>query len=82
MEDDSLNTLIIAVLAIPFVIAIQIWVKERKERRRNEAGEEEFKSTREALFAFLIEGLAVVGGLAILIAATTAIARYFILSFS
>lgn len=81
MEDDSLNTLIISVLAIPFVIAIQLWIKERKDRRRNEDGEEEFKTTREALFAFLIEGLAVVGGLAILIAATTGIARYIIHTF-
>ena len=78
MEDDSLNTLIISVLAIPFVIAIQLWVKERKDRRRNKDGDEEFKTTREALIAFLIEGVAVVGGLAILIAATTGIAKYVI----
>ena len=78
MEDDSLNSLIISVLAIPFVIAIQLWVKERKDRRRNKDGEEEFNSTREAMVAFLVEGVAVVGGLAILIAATTGIARYFI----
>jgi uncharacterized membrane protein len=81
MEDDSLNTLIISVLAIPFVIAIQLWVKERKDRRRNKEGEEEFKTTREAIFSFFIEGIAVVGGVAILIVATSGIARYIIHTF-
>lgn len=78
MEDDSLNSLIISVLAIPFVIAIQLWVKDRKDRRRNNDGEVEFKTMREALFSFFIEGIAVVGGLAILIAATSGIAKYII----
>lgn len=78
MEDDSLNSLLISVLAIPFVIAIQLWVKERKNRRRNKDGEEEFKTTREAVISFLVEGIAVVGGLAILIAATSGIAKYII----
>ncbi|MCO6426800.1 hypothetical protein [Nitrosomonas communis] len=78
MEDDSLNSLLISVLAIPFVIAIQFWIKERKDRRRNKEGEEEFKTTRQALLAFLIEGIAVVGGLAILIVATTGIAKYIV----
>lgn len=74
--DDSTDVLLISILAIPFVIAIQIWVKNRKDRRRNKDGEEVFNSTREALIAFLIEGLAVVGGLAILIAATSSILKY------
>lgn len=76
--DESTDVLLISILAIPFVIAIQMWVKKRKDSRRNEVGEEEFKTTREALFAFLLEGLAVVGGLAILIAATSGILRYVI----
>lgn len=82
MEDDSLNSLLISVLAIPFVIAIQLWVKERRERRRNKEGEEEFKTTREALVSFFIEGIAVIGGLAILIAATSGIIRYVIHAYS
>lgn len=81
MEDNSLNSLLISLLAIPFVIALQIWVKERRARRRNEEGEEEFKTTRQAMFSFLIEGLAVVGGLAILIAATSGIVNYVIRNF-
>lgn len=74
--DDSTDVLLISILAIPFVIAIQMWVKNRKDRRRNKDGEEVFNTTREALIAFLIEGLAVVGGLAILIAATSSILKY------
>lgn len=78
MEDDSLNSLLISVLAIPFVIGIQVWIKERRDRRRNSDGDQEFKTTREALVSFFIEGLAVVGGLAVLIAATSGIAKYII----
>lgn len=74
--DESTDVLLISILAIPFVIAIQLWVKKRKDSRRNKDGEEVFNSTRQAIFAFLIEGLAVVGGLAILIAATSGILRY------
>lgn len=74
--DESTDVLLISVLAIPFVVAIQLWVKKRKDSRRNKDGEEVFNSTRQAIFAFLIEGLAVVGGLAILIAATSGILRY------
>ena len=74
--DESTDVLLISILAIPFVIATQMWVKKRKDSRRNKEGEEEFKTTREAVFAFLLEGLAVVGGLAILIAATSGILRY------
>lgn len=80
--DESTDVLLISILAIPFVIAIQMWVKKRKDSRRNEEGEEEFKTTREALFAFLIEGLVIVGGLAILIAATSGILRYVINTYS
>ncbi|HMU64264.1 MAG: hypothetical protein E6Q61_11925 [Nitrosomonas sp.] len=80
--DESTDVLLISILAIPFVIAIQAWVKKRKDSRRNEEGEEEFKTTREALFAFLLEGLAIVGGLAILIAATSGILRYVINTYS
>lgn len=74
--DESTDVLLISILAIPFVVAIQLWVKKRKDSRRNKDGEEVFNSTRQAIFAFLIEGLAVVGGLAILIAATSGILRY------
>ena len=80
--DESTDVLLISILAIPFVIAIQMWVKKRKDSRRNEEGEEEFKTTRQALFAFLLEGLAIVGGLAILIAATSGILRYVINTYS
>ncbi len=74
--DESTDVLLISILAIPFVIAIQLWVKNRKDSRRNEDGEEVFSSTRQAIFAFLLEGIAVVGGLAILIAATSGIIKY------
>jgi hypothetical protein len=76
MEDNSLNSLLISILAIPFVIVIQLWVKERRERRRNDDGEEEFTTTRQAIMSFLIEGVAVVGGLAILIVAVSGIVRF------
>ena len=80
--DESTDVLLISILAITFVIAIKAWLKKRKDSRRNEEGEEEFKTTREALFAFLLEGLAIVGGLAILIAATSGILRYVINTYS
>ncbi len=76
MEDNSLNSLLISILAIPFVIVIQLWVKDRRARRRNEDGEEEFTTTRQAIVSFLLEGIAVVGGLAILIVAVSGIVRF------
>lgn len=76
MEDNSLNSLLISILAIPFVIVIQLWIKDRRARRRNEDGEEEFATTRQAIVSFLLEGVAVVGGLAILIVAVSGIVRF------
>ena len=79
MEDAApITTLLYSILALPLTFMILYWTKVRKDRRRNETGEVEYKSLGEALTFFIIEGLALVGSLAILITAVSGIVRYLI----
>ncbi len=61
MEDAEI-TLMFSLLAIPVAIWLQLWVKARREKRKNVLGEEEFENTGWALLSIIIEGTAIVGG--------------------
>ena len=79
MDDTApIATLLYSILALPIAFMILYWTKVRKDRRRNETGEIEYKSLGHALTFFIIEGLALVGSLSILITAVSGIVRYLI----
>jgi len=80
MEDTTapIATLLYSILALPIAFMILYWTKVRKDRRRNETGEIEYKSLGHALTFFIIEGLALIGSLSILITAVSGIVRYLI----
>ncbi len=78
MEDAPITTLLYSILALPIVFLILYWIKIRKDQQRNESGEVEYKTFGRAFTFLLIEGLAVVGSLAILITAMSGIVRYII----
>ncbi|MFZ1850842.1 MAG: hypothetical protein WAU15_01175 [Nitrosomonas sp.] len=75
MEDAEI-ALMFSLLMIPAAIWLQLWVKARRERRKNEAGEEEFTSTGTALFSIILEGAAIVGGLIMIIMGISGIIKY------
>lgn len=77
MEDDEI-ALMFALLIIPAIIWLQLWVKKRRENRRNELGDEEFESTGRAFFSILIEGTAVIGGLIMIIVSSGVVIKYII----
>ncbi|MCB1937129.1 MAG: hypothetical protein KDF59_14440 [Nitrosomonas sp.] len=77
MEDAEI-VLMFCFLAIPVAIWLQIWVKNRKQNRKNPLGEEEFENTGRAFFSIIIEGTAMIGGLIIIIVATSGIVKYII----
>lgn len=77
MEDTEI-ALMFSLLAIPVAIWLQLWVKNRREKRKNVLGEEEFENTGWALFSITIEGVAIVGGLIMIIIATSGIIKYII----
>lgn len=49
MEDAEI-ILMFSLLAIPVAIWLQIWVKNRRQNRKNQFGEEEFENTGRAFF--------------------------------
>lgn len=75
MEDAEI-ILMFSLLAIPVAIWLQLWVKDRRERRKNTLGEEEFESTSQAFISILIEGTAMIGGLIMIIMATSGVGKY------
>ncbi|MBY0498798.1 MAG: hypothetical protein K2P74_04160 [Nitrosomonas sp.] len=75
MEDAEI-ILMFSLLAIPVAIWLQLWVKDRRERRKNTLGEEEFESTSRAFISILIEGTAMIGGLIMIIMATSGVGKY------
>ena len=76
MMEDAEIALMFSLLAIPFAIWLQIWVRGRKIRRKNEVGDEEFSNGGIAFASILLEGTAMVGGLMLIILATSGIAKY------
>ncbi|MBE7526768.1 MAG: hypothetical protein IT526_02645 [Nitrosomonas sp.] len=79
MEDTApIMTLFYSILALPVAFMIIYWTKVRKDKRRNEAGEIEYKTLGEALTFFIVEGIALIGSLSVLITAVSGIVRYII----
>lgn len=77
MEDAEI-ALMFSLLIIPVVIWLQLWVKNRRESRRNVLGQEEFENTGRAFFSIIIEGTAVIGGLIMIIVASGGVIKYII----
>ncbi len=75
MEDAEI-VLMFSLLMIPAAIWLQLWVKSRREKRKNEVGEEEFPNTGMALFSILLEGTAIVGGLIMIIMGLSGVVKY------
>lgn len=75
MEDAEI-VLMFSLLMIPAAIWLQLWVKARREKRKNEVGEEEFPNTGMALFSILLEGTAIVGGLIMIIMGLSGVVKY------
>jgi hypothetical protein len=77
MEDAEI-ALMFSLLAIPAAIWLQLWVKNRRQHRRNQLGEEEFENTGRAFFSIIVEGTAVIGGLIMIIVASGGVIKYVI----
>lgn len=77
MEDAEI-ALMFSLLAIPVAIWLQLWVKNRRENRRNVLGEEEFESTGKAFLSIILEGTAIVGGLIMIIMGSGGVIKYII----
>jgi hypothetical protein len=75
MEDAEI-ALMFSLLAIPVAIWLQLWVKSRREERKNLLGEEEFENTARAFISIILEGTAIVGGLIIIIVASGGVIKY------
>lgn len=75
MDSPEFN-LLISLLLIPVVIWIHIWVRKRKNSRRNESGQEEFGSLGSTLISTLGEGLAILSSLILIIWIVGSILRY------
>ncbi len=77
MEDAEI-ALMFSLLAIPVAIWLQLWVKSRREKRKNVSGEEEFENTTRAFMSIIIEGTAIVGGLIMIIMGSGGVIKYII----
>ncbi|HLP82276.1 MAG TPA: hypothetical protein VK141_09865 [Nitrosomonas sp.] len=77
MEDAEI-ALMFSLLVIPVAIWLQLWVKSRRENRRNVLGEEEFENTLRAFTSIIIEGAAIVGGLIMIIMGSGGVIKYII----
>ncbi|GAB1719763.1 MAG: hypothetical protein NTAFB09_14940 [Nitrosospira sp.] len=75
MESSETN-LIISLALIPAVIWLQVWVRKRRGRRRNESGQQEFDSLGATLLSAIIEGGAVISSLILIIWIMGGILRY------
>jgi hypothetical protein len=74
--DTSEYNLLISLALIPAVIGLQIWVKNRRKRRRNDEGHQEFDSLGATLFSAILEGVAVISSLILIIWIMGGVLRY------
>ena len=74
--DTSEYNLLISLALIPAVIGLQIWVRNRRKRRRNDAGHQEFDSLGATLFSAILEGVAVISSLILIIWIMGGVLRY------
>ena len=65
--DTSEYNLLISIALIPVVVGLQIWIRKRRQSRRNESGQQEFDSLAATLLSTVIEGLAVISSLILVI---------------
>lgn len=77
MEDAEI-ALMFSLLAIPVAIWLQLWVKNRRENRRNVLGQEEFENAGRAFISIIAEGTAIIGGLIMIIVASGGVIKYII----
>ena len=75
MQDAEI-VLMFSLLMIPVAVWLQLWVKNRREKRRNDLGEEEFESTARAFGSIILEGTAIVGGLIMIIMGSSGVLKY------
>ena len=75
MDSPEYN-LLISLALIPVVFMLQMWVRHRRKRRRNEEGHQEFDSLGATLFSAILEGVAVVSSLVLIIWIMGGILRY------
>ncbi|MBS0299740.1 MAG: hypothetical protein HRU78_01390 [Gammaproteobacteria bacterium] len=75
MEDAEI-VLMFSLLMIPVAVWLQLWVKNRREKRRNDLGEEEFENTARAFASIILEGAAIVGGLIMIIMGSSGVLKY------
>jgi len=75
MDDPEIN-LLISLLLIPVVIWLHIWVRRRKNSRRNESGQVEFGGFGATLLSTVGEGLAIITSLILLIWIVGSILKY------
>ncbi|MGH8763536.1 MAG: hypothetical protein ACREUR_09955 [Nitrosospira sp.] len=74
--DSPEYSLLISLALIPIVFMLQMWVRQRRLRRRNEAGQQEFDSLGATLISALAEGVAVISSLILIIWIMGAILKY------
>lgn len=75
MNDPELN-LLASLILVPIAIWLHIWVRRRKERRRNESGQVEFGSLSATLISTIGEGLAIITSLILMIMVMGSILKY------
>lgn len=76
MNDPEIN-LLISFILVPIAIWLHIWVRKRKENRRNESGQVEFGSLGATLISTIGEGVAIITSLILMIWVVGSILKYF-----
>ncbi|MBL79937.1 MAG: hypothetical protein CMH70_07920 [Nitrosomonadaceae bacterium] len=77
MTDDAGLNLLMSLFLIPVAIWLHIWVRKRKENRRNESGDEEFGSLGSTLISTIGEGIAIITSLILMIMVMGFVLKYF-----
>jgi len=76
MNDPELN-LLASLILVPIAIGLHIWVRKRKESRRNESGQVEFGTLGSTLISTIGEGVAIITSLILMIMVVGSILKYF-----
>jgi len=76
MNDPEFN-LLVSFILVPIAIWLHIWVRKRKESRRNESGQVEFGSLGATLISTIGEGVAIITSLILMIWVVGSILKYF-----
>ena len=76
MNDPELN-LLASFILVPIAIGLHIWVRKRRESRRNESGQVEFGSLGSTLISTIGEGVAIITSLILMIMVMGSILKYF-----